>query len=140
MPISFHRSLCSFPTLDEVCPIQDNLHHPYVAMVAAGGTALPTIQRGLEPVEREHTPVGSPLPAPVPEGVNAPSPATRFLLLLHEELRPSSYVLPRDSEGFLILSGPSRLLSDRETPTPHCFRRLLKSLSSGPPPASTPTT
>ena len=36
------------------------------------------------------------------EAVDAPSLATRFLSLLHEELRPSSYVLPRDSEGFLI--------------------------------------
>ena len=39
---------------------------------------------------------------PVQEAVDAPSPATRFLSLLHEELRPSSYVLPRDSEGFLV--------------------------------------
>ena len=45
--------------------------------------------------------VGTPPPAPVQEAVDAPSPATRFLSLLHEELRPSSYVLPRDSEGFL---------------------------------------
>ena len=36
------------------------------------------------------------------EAVDAPSPATRFLSLLCEELRPSSYVLPRDSEGYLI--------------------------------------
>ena len=36
------------------------------------------------------------------EAVDTPSPATRFLLLLHKELRPSSYVLPRDSKGFLI--------------------------------------
>ena len=71
-------------------------------MVIAGGTALPMIQRGLEPIEREHVPVGSLLPAPVPEGVDAPSLATRLLSLLHEKLRPSSYVLPRDSEGFLI--------------------------------------
>ena len=34
--------------------------------------------------------------------VDTPSLATRFLSLLHEELRPSLYVLPRDSEGFLI--------------------------------------
>ena len=39
---------------------------------------------------------------PEEEAVDAPSPATRFLSLLHEELRPSSYVLPRDSEGFLV--------------------------------------
>ena len=71
-------------------------------MVTAGGTALPTIQRGLEPIEREHVLVGSWPPAPVPEGVDAPLPATRFLSLLHKELRPSSYILPRDSEGFLI--------------------------------------
>ena len=71
-------------------------------MIAAGGTTLPMIQRGLEPIEREHALVGSLPPAPVPEGVDTPSPATRFLLLLHEELRPSSYILPRDSEGFLI--------------------------------------
>ena len=102
MPISFHRLLHSFPAPDKVRPVQDNLYHPYVATVAVGGTALPTIQRGLEPIEREHVPVGSLPPAPVPEGVDTPSPATRFLLLLHEELRPSSYVLPRDSEGFLI--------------------------------------
>ena len=73
-----------------------------MATVAAGGSALPTIQRGLVPVEREEAPVGTPPPAPVQEAVDAPSLATRFLLLLHEELRPSSYVLPRDSEGFLI--------------------------------------
>ena len=71
-------------------------------MVTAGGTVLPMIQRDLEPIECEHTPVGSPLPAPVPVGVDASSLATRFLSLLHEELRPSLYILPRDSEGFLI--------------------------------------
>ena len=102
MPISFHRLLHPFPALDKICPVEDNLRHPYVATVAAGGTALPTIQRGLEPIECEHAPVSSPPPAPVTEGVDAPSPATRFLSLLHEELRPSSYVLPRDSEGYLI--------------------------------------
>ena len=90
------------PALDEVCPAQDSLHHPYVATVAAGGTALPTIQRGLEPVKHEHTLVGSPPPVVVPVGVDAPSPATRFLSLLHEELWPSLYILSRDSEGFLI--------------------------------------
>ena len=99
MPISFHRSLCSFPAPDEVHPVQDSHRHPYVATVTAGGTALPTIQRGLEPIECEHAPVGSPPPA---QGVDAPSPATKFLLLLHEELRPSLYILPRDSKGFLI--------------------------------------
>ena len=102
MPISFHRSLCPFPALDEVRPVQDSLRHPYMATVTAEGTALPMIQRGLEPIESEHALVGSPPPAPVPEGVDAPSPTTRFLSLLHEELWPSSYILPRDSEGFLI--------------------------------------
>ena len=29
-------------------------------------------------------------------------PASRFLLLLEEELRSESYVLPRDSQGFLV--------------------------------------
>ena len=55
------------------------------------------IQRGLE-----EAPVGTPPPVPEEEVVDAPSPATRFLSLLHEELRPSSYILPRDSEGFLV--------------------------------------
>ena len=73
-----------------------------MATVAAGGSALPTIQRGLEPIEREEALVGIPPPMPVQEAVDAPSLATRFLSLLHEELRPSSYVLPRDSKGFLI--------------------------------------
>ena len=73
-----------------------------MAMVTAGGSALPMIQRGLEPIEHEDALVGSPPPAPVPVGVDAPSPATRFLSLLHKELRPSSYILPRDSEGYLI--------------------------------------
>ena len=73
-----------------------------MATVATGGSALPTIQRGLEPIERKEALVGTPPPAHVQEAVDAPSPATRFLSLLHEELRPSSYVLPRDSEGFLI--------------------------------------
>ena len=73
-----------------------------MATVAVGGSALPMIQRGLEPIKREEAPVGIPPPVPVQEAVDAPSPATRFLSLLHEELRPSSYILPRDSEGFLI--------------------------------------
>ena len=73
-----------------------------MATVAAGGSALPTIQRGLEPIKREEAPVGTPPPVPEEEVVDAPSPATRFLSLLHKELRPSSYVLPRDSEGFLV--------------------------------------
>ena len=102
MPISFHRSLRPFPAIDSARPVEDSLCHPYVATVAAGGSALPTIQRGLEPIEREEALVGTPPPVPVQEAVDAPSPATRFLSLLHEELRPSSYVLPRDSEGFLI--------------------------------------
>ena len=103
LPIfSVHRSLRPFPAVDSARPVKDSLRHPYAATVAAGGSALPTIQRGLDPVEREEALVGSPPPAPVQEAVDAPSPATRFLLLLHEELRPSSYVLPRDSEGFLV--------------------------------------
>ena len=102
MPISFHRSLRPFPAIDSARPVEDSLRHPYVATVAAGGSALPTIQRGLVPIEREEAPVGTPPPAPVQEAVDAPSPATRFLSLLHEELRPSSYVLPKNSEGFLI--------------------------------------
>ena len=73
-----------------------------MATVAAGGSVLPTIQRGLEPIEQEEALVGSPPPVPAEEAVDAPSPATRFLSLLHEELRPSSYILPRDSEGFLV--------------------------------------
>ena len=68
-----------------------------MATVVAGGNALPTIQRGLE-----EAPVGTPPPVPEEEVVDAPSPATRFLSLLHKELRPSSYILPRDSEGFLV--------------------------------------
>ena len=55
------------------------------------------IQRGLEEAL-----VGTPPPVPEEEVVDAPSPAIRFLSLLHEELRLSSYVLPRDSEGFLV--------------------------------------
>ena len=102
MPISFHRSLHPFPAIDSARPVEDSLRHPYVATVAAGGSALPMIQRGLEPIEREEAPVGTPPPVPVQEAVDAPSPATRFLSLLDEELRPSSYVLPRDSEGFLV--------------------------------------
>ena len=73
-----------------------------MATVAAGGSALPTIQRGLESIECEEALVGTPPPMPVQEAVDALSLATRFLSLLHEELRPSSYILPRDSEGFLI--------------------------------------
>ena len=73
-----------------------------MATVAAGGSALPTIQRGLVPAEREEAPVGTPPPVPEEEVVDALSPATRFLSLLHEELRPFLYVLPRDSEGFLV--------------------------------------
>ena len=102
MPISFHRSLRPFPAIDSARPVEDSLHHPYVATVTAGGSALPTIQRGLESIEREEALVGTPLPVPVQEAVDVPSPATRFLSLLHEELMPYSYVLPRDSEGFLI--------------------------------------
>ena len=70
-----------------------------MATVTAGGTTLLTIQRGLEPIEHKHVPVGSLPPVPV---VDAPSPTTRFLSLLHETLRPSLYVLPRGSQGILI--------------------------------------
>ena len=91
MPISFHRSLHPFPAIDSARPVEDSLHHPYVATVAAGGSALPTIQRGLEPTEREEALVGTPLPVPVQEAVDTPSPATRFLSLLHEELVPEEY-------------------------------------------------
>ena len=87
MPISFHRSLCPFPTIDSARPVEDSLRHPYMATVAAGGSALPTIQRGLESIEREEAPVGTPPLVPVQEAVDALSPATRFLSLLHEELR-----------------------------------------------------
>ena len=97
MPISFHRSLRPFPAIDLARPVEDSLRHPYVATVIAGGNALPTIQRG-----SEEAPVGTLLPMPEEEVVDAPSLATRFLSLLHKELRPSSYVLPRDSEGFLV--------------------------------------
>ena len=97
MPISFHRSLRPFPAVDSARPVEDSLRHPYVATVVAGGNPLPTTQRGLE-----EAPVGTPPPVPEEEAVDTPSPATRFLSLLHEELRPSSYVLPRDSEGFLV--------------------------------------
>ena len=109
VPISFHRSLHPFPAVDSARPVEDSLLHPYMAMVAAGGSALPTIQRGLEPIEREEAPVGTPPPVPVQEAVDAPSPATRFLSLLHKELRSSSYVLPRDSEGFLV--DPLRMIA-----------------------------
>ena len=38
----------------------------------------------------------------VEEAAQDPSPASRFLLLLEEELRPELYVLPRNSQGYLI--------------------------------------
>ena len=97
MPISFHRTLHPFPTVDSARPVEDSLRHPYVATVVAGGNPLPTIQRGLEEAL-----VGTPPPVPEEEVVDTPSPATRFLSLLHEELRLSLYVLPRDSGGFLV--------------------------------------
>ena len=97
MPISFHRSLRPFPVVDSARPVEDSLRYPYVATVVAGGNPLPTIQRGLEEAL-----VGTPLPVPEEEVVDALSLATRFLSLLHEELRPSSYVLPKDSDGFLV--------------------------------------
>ena len=89
MPISFHRTLHPFSAIDSARPVEDSLRHPYVATVVAGGQALPTIQRGLE-----EAPVGTPLPVPEEEVVDALSPATRFLSLLHEELRPSSSTNP----------------------------------------------
>ena len=71
-----------------------------MATVTAGGSALPMIKKGLEPIEREEAPVGIPPPGPVQEAVDAPSRATRFLSLLHEELRPSLYLLPETQKGF----------------------------------------
>ena len=62
---------------------------------------VPAVQRNWEVVERELVTVRSPTLA-VEEEAQDPSPTTRFLLLLEEELRPKSYVLPRDSQGFLV--------------------------------------
>ena len=72
-----------------------------MASTIIGGPLVPALQRDWEVVEREPVTVCSPTPA-VEEAAQDPSPATRFLLLLEEELRPESYVLPRDSQGYLV--------------------------------------
>ena len=54
-----------------------------------------------EVIERELAPVCTPSLA-VEEEAQDPSPVTRFPLLLEEELQPKSYILPRDSQGFLV--------------------------------------
>ena len=50
---------------------------------------------------RELALVRTPTPV-VEEAAQDLSPTTRFLLLLEEELWPQSYILPRDSQGFLV--------------------------------------
>ena len=72
-----------------------------MASTIIGGPAVPALQRDWEVVEREPVAVRSPTPA-VEEAAQDPSPATRFLLLLEEELQPESYTLPRDSQGYLV--------------------------------------
>ena len=72
-----------------------------MASTVIGGPAVPALQRNWEVVERGPVAVRSPTPA-VEEAAQDPSPASRFLLLLEEELRPESYVLPRDSQGYLV--------------------------------------
>ena len=72
-----------------------------MASTVIGGPAVPALQRNWEVVEREPVAVRSPTPA-VEEAAQDPSPATRFLLLLEEELWPELYVLPRDSQGYLV--------------------------------------
>ena len=72
-----------------------------MASTVIGGPAVPALQRDWEVVKREPVTVRPPTLA-VEEAAQDPSPATRFLLLLEEELRPESYVLPRDSQGYLV--------------------------------------
>ena len=100
MPISFHRTLRS-SSAPSTSIVPRNLDHPYVASTVIGGPAVPALQRDWEVVEREPVVVRSPTPA-VEEAAQEPSPASRFLLLLEEELRPQSYVLPRDSQDYLV--------------------------------------
>ena len=100
MPISFHRTLRS-SSAPSALAIPRHLDHPYVASTVIGGPAVPALQRDCEVVEREPVAVRSPTPA-VEEVAQDPSPASRFLLLLEEELQPESYVLPRDSQGYLV--------------------------------------
>ena len=100
MPISFHRTLRS-SSAPSTPTTPRHLDHPYVASTIIGGPAVPALQRNWEVVEREPVAVRSPTPA-VEEAAQDPSPASRFLLLLEEELRPKSYVLPRDSQGYVV--------------------------------------
>ena len=72
-----------------------------MASTVIGGPVVPALQRDWEVVEREPVAVHSPTPA-VEEAAQDPSPTSRFLLLLEEELRPELYVLPRDSQGYLV--------------------------------------
>ena len=72
-----------------------------MASTVIGGPAVPALQRNWEVVEREPVAVRSPTLA-VEEAAQDPSPTSRFLLLLEEELWPELYVLPRDSQGYLV--------------------------------------
>ena len=72
-----------------------------MASTVIGGPAVPALQRDWEVVEREPVAVRSPTPA-VEEAAQDPSPASRFPLRLEEELQPELYVLPRDSQGYLV--------------------------------------
>ena len=72
-----------------------------MASTAIGSAPIPALQRGLEVIKIEPITVCSPAQA-VEEAAQEPSPATRFLCLLEEELQPESYVLPRDSQGSLV--------------------------------------
>ena len=70
--------LCLFSANTNPCPVKDHLHHLYVATTIVGGTAL-LMQRDWKEVGQEEALVDIPSLPPVQEGVDTPSPATRFL-------------------------------------------------------------
>ena len=99
MPISFHRSLCAFPSAVPNTT-GENLDHLYIARVElTHGTALP-VREGWTEVVQELAVVGLVPLGPEREEANDPlSPATRFLRHLEEGLVPWHFDYTVDSDG-----------------------------------------
>ena len=99
MPITFHRTLCAFVSAIPNTT-GEQLDHLYITRVElTHGTALP-VRECWEEVVQDPAVVGIVPPGPEHEEViDLPSPTTRFLRHLEEDLVPSHFNFTVDSDG-----------------------------------------
>ena len=98
MPISFHRTLCTFTTALP-STTGENLGHPYVARVElTHGTPL-LVREQWEEVVQELAVVGEVPLGPGHEEDDPLTPATRFLHHLEEDFLPFHFDFTVDSDG-----------------------------------------